>query len=383
MEICNFADDIEKKIVADRGENLRDLCEKVRRSDDRLDRLLMTSGHKQNRGKQVLVACLVGKGARHGRSELQGPNNGGFECQVTESARYLGPWLHAKQQRGVDMAVRLAAMRTSFYSLGSFWSHSLPWKWKRSMLICKVQNAGLSAIEAFCFSATDYDRLDKAMARYCRIAMRGKATDYDGHGGTRTWTNSAVLKFFRITPMAIEARVRRLKWWQTMVKTKGGGGAEQLLAAVLGRARFEDGDMAPLDADGRISTCAPPLAIQFEQDLASPAESEIGENFMGALDGDIKKLFTDQDTIDEFGAMDMNYLRSAAVLTAAIPPPMTHSENRAERENRDENEKDDEVVMEQGAFRCRISEDGNVCDGEFDTLKAWMNHARRHHSYRC
>ena len=168
-----------------------------------------------------------------------------------------------------------------------------------------------------------------------------------------------------------------------MVKTKGGGGAEQLLAAVLGRARFEDGDMTPLDADGRISTCAPPLAIQFEQDLASLAESEIGENFMGALDGDIKKLFTDQDTIDEFGAMDMNYLRSAAVLTAAIPPPMTHSENRAERENRDENEKDDEAVMEQGAFRCRISEDGNVCDGEFDTLKAWMNHARRHHSYRC
>ena len=55
----------------------------------------------------------------------------------------------------------------------------VPFKWKRASFICHVVNASVSGIEAFVPSGSDYVQIDKVVASFGRLALRGKACAKD------------------------------------------------------------------------------------------------------------------------------------------------------------------------------------------------------------
>eukprot|EP00959_Pyramimonas_sp_CCMP1952_P156984 3282806-Pyramimonas_sp.AAC.1 len=74
--------------------------------------------------------------------------------------------------------------------MGGFWFKAgIPCTWKRSVLICKVVNAGLSCTESYCPTKSEYRTLTMTVARLARKAMRGQATGHLEDGSTRSLTS--------------------------------------------------------------------------------------------------------------------------------------------------------------------------------------------------
>ena len=118
-------------------------------------------------------------------------------------------------------------MMTAFYSVGQLWYESrVSWRLKRCLFISRVVNTALSSIEAFC-PKTKYEALKYGWVVAGSAARRG------AQGQIRTMTNKEVLRFWRLTPCDVEARVRRLKWAQTLVQNPAHH--VQLIAALFGR----------------------------------------------------------------------------------------------------------------------------------------------------
>eukprot|EP00959_Pyramimonas_sp_CCMP1952_P293791 6144582-Pyramimonas_sp.AAC.1 len=97
--------------------------------------------------------------------------------KVLPHARYLGPQVSPHQNYGAELIKRIAAMKKSYYECGAFWSKAnIPYRWKRAVLLCRVINTGLSCIECFLPTTTEYRQLQSAMGALLRKAMRGRAT---------------------------------------------------------------------------------------------------------------------------------------------------------------------------------------------------------------
>ena len=83
------------------------------------------------------------------------------------------------------------------------------------MLIAKIQNTALSAIEAFAPSQVDYQMLDRAWAFCCRAAMAGAAHVEMGRKHSTMGTYD-VLKHWQLACCETEATVRRVRWYQAV-----------------------------------------------------------------------------------------------------------------------------------------------------------------------
>eukprot|EP00959_Pyramimonas_sp_CCMP1952_P422180 8844075-Pyramimonas_sp.AAC.1 len=60
------------------------------------------------------------------------------------TARYLGPQSISNQNYGAELNERIAAMTKSYSACGAFWgSANMPWRWRRTVLICRVISARL------------------------------------------------------------------------------------------------------------------------------------------------------------------------------------------------------------------------------------------------
>eukprot|EP00959_Pyramimonas_sp_CCMP1952_P258118 5394749-Pyramimonas_sp.AAC.1 len=95
--------------------------------------------------------------------------------------------------------------------MGRFWqAPNIPYKWKRCVLLCHVVNSALSAVECFIPSTGQLRKLELAVAGLCRRAMRGKASWEDAHH-VRSLSSQQVLEYWKIIPLCVELRVRRLK----------------------------------------------------------------------------------------------------------------------------------------------------------------------------
>ena len=81
-----------------------------------------------------------------------------------------------------ELRVREQKVAAAFYSMGQFWYlKNVPWRFKRAVFICKVQNSALCNIEAFLPSAAQYQRLDSVVAQYARRVLMGKAGNSLAH----------------------------------------------------------------------------------------------------------------------------------------------------------------------------------------------------------
>ena len=108
---------------------------------------------------------------------------------------------------------------TAFYTVGQLWYESrVSWRHKRCFFIGRVVNAALSGIEAFCPSTAQYQSLTLLVTCLARRVMVGEAARREELGRVRTMSNKEVLRFWKLAPCDVEARVRRLKWAQTLVQ---------------------------------------------------------------------------------------------------------------------------------------------------------------------
>ena len=107
---------------------------------------------------------------------------------------------------------RRQATMKAFYSVGQLWYESrVSWRLKRCFFISRVVNTALSGIEASCPSKAQYQALTSLVTCLARRVMAGAAARRGEQGSIRTMTNKEVLRFWKLAPCDVEARVRRLK----------------------------------------------------------------------------------------------------------------------------------------------------------------------------
>ena len=134
---------------------------------------------------------------------------------------------------------------------------------KRCFFIGRVVNTPLSGIEAFCPSKAQHQSLTSLVTCLARRVMAGAAARRGQHGRVRTMSNKEVLRFWKLAPCDVEARVRRLEWAQTLVQDPAHH--TQLITAMFGKLPSEPNPT--LGPGGEILPEANPWAVRWMADL--------------------------------------------------------------------------------------------------------------------
>ena len=144
-------------------------------TNQELDTALESIGCRQNRKKQEIIPVLAGPGSYRDAQNLR-RGRVVLPARHKPHARYLGAEVASSSSFSPELQKRRRAVAVAFYSLGRFWTlKRTPWKVRRGMLICCVQNAALHGNECFILNENNWQALDKLVARYARMAMRGAA----------------------------------------------------------------------------------------------------------------------------------------------------------------------------------------------------------------
>ena len=207
FSLSQYADGTTKQIVAEPGEEVEAPAKRVRCSNDVFDRALATDGFSQNRWKEELLMHLVGEGSFADRR------------LVRDGKVSLPRKVEKKASFAHELPRRRQATMTAFYSVGQLWYESrVSWRLKRCFFIGRVVNTAPSGIDIFCFLKAQYQSLTSLVTCLARRVMAGAAARRGDHGRVRTMTKKEVLRFWKLAPCDVEARVRRLKCAQTLVQ---------------------------------------------------------------------------------------------------------------------------------------------------------------------
>ena len=361
LSLSQYADDTTKQIVAKPGEDVQALAKRVQCSNDVFDRTLAVDGFSQNRGKEELLMHLVGEGSladrrlvRDGKVPLPG--------KVVTVARHLGSHLGEKASFTHELPRRRQATMAAFYSVGQLWYESrVSWRLKRCFFISRVVNTAISGIEAFCPSKAQYQALTSLVTCLARRVMAGAAARRGEHGQVRTLTNKEVLRFWKLAPCDVEARVRRLKWAQTLVQDSSHHA--QVLTAMFGKLPAESS--ATLNPEGELTPEANPWAVRWMEDLEAlqPYDERCVIQRMGK---DVRALFLDRELADDFVAIDVSVLRLQSLSTQV--PPWDFREDVGHPME----------VSQEGVPQWRCCFD-DQCEAKFESFKALATHVLRHH----
>ena len=196
---------------------------------------------------------------------------------------------------------------TAFCTVGQLWYESrVSWTLKRCFSIGRVVNTALSGIEAFCPSTAQYQSLTSLVTCLARRVMAGAARRRE-HGRVRTMSNKEVLRFWKMAPCDVEARVRRLKWAQTLVQDPAHH--TQLITAMFGKLPSEPDSTLPE---------ANPWAVRWMADLEE-LEPYDERGVIQRVGRDVRALFLDRELAEDFVAMDVTILRFRS-LAVEVPP---------------------------------------------------------------
>ena len=140
------------------------------------------------------------------------------------------------------------------------------------------------------------------------------STEGGEHGQVRTLTNKEVLRFWKLAPCDVEARVRRLKRAQTLVQDPSHHA--QVLTAMFGKLPAKSS--ATLNSEGELTPEANPWALRWMEDLEAlqPYDERCVIQRMGK---DVRALFLDRELADDFVAIDVSVLRLQS-LSTQVPP---------------------------------------------------------------
>ena len=201
--------DTTKQIVAE-PDDVQAQATRVRCSNDVSDK---STGNwwSQHRGKEEVLMHLVGEGSftdrrlvRDGKVSLPG--------KVVTVARHLGSHLGEKASFAHELPRQRQATMTAFYSVGQLWHESrVSWRLKRCFFIGRGQhssiwNRGLLSLESTVSIAYVVGDLSGQEGDGRGSGEKGRA-----HGRVLTMSNKEVLRFWKLAPCDVEARVRRLK----------------------------------------------------------------------------------------------------------------------------------------------------------------------------
>ena len=181
-------------------------------------------------------------------------------AKVVTVARHLGSHLGEKASFPHELPRRRQATMTALFSVGQLWCESrVSWRLKRCFLISRVVNTALSGIEAFRPSKAKCQLLTSLVTCLARRVMAGAAARRGERGRVRTLTNKEVLRFWKLAPCDVEARVRRLKWAQTLVQDPSHHA--QLITGMSGKLPSEPDPT--LGSGGEILPEANPWAVRW------------------------------------------------------------------------------------------------------------------------
>ena len=203
LSLTVYVDDIGKAHAA---ETTRP--ELVREAEDRLGQQMAKKGVTMNPGKTEYVIACYGRGAARRRAKLLRH----FPTAQRE-ARYLGPVFGRAGRISTEVGRRLAAARVAWSSVGRVWFEPVGWRFLRMLYLSLIQGTFLAGLSAWAvLPPTDLDRLEKAQSRRLRNMMKGKATQRNDRGEVEhSLTNREVLRHWRVLPLSLELRVRRLR----------------------------------------------------------------------------------------------------------------------------------------------------------------------------
>ena len=298
--------------------------------------------------------------------------------RTTEGTRSLGCIITANCSYTAERKEGQKAVRQAFQQVGTFWTElGIPWKWKRSMFICRVQNAGLSGIETFLPTDRDYRMLDCTIASVGRLALRGKACDKEqDEMRYKAMTTGQVLRKWGVATCRTEATVRRLKWYQSMARNPKD--SLQVLTALFGTLRAEGSKegFVCADSEGRLGPGANPWLQRLDKDIEEMATLDDAAGLVEELGGRYLRLFRGGEEAERFVALDVTQLRLREV-RACVPPPHQLGGHRAAGTQENGGEGPREELRE--GLLCGFE----GCTAGFGDRRRLQVHYRTAHGYRC
>ena len=191
----------------------------------------------------------------------------------------------------------------------------------------------------------------------------GAAARREIMGASAQCPTRGVLRFWKLAPCDVEARVRRLKWAQILVQDPAHH--TQLITAMFGKLPSEP--IRTLGPGGEISPEANPWAVRCMADLEE-LEAYDERRVIQRMGRDVRALFLDRELAEDFVAMDVTILRLRS-LAVEVPPWDFREEAGHPVE-----------LSEEGVpqWRCCFDEQ---CEARFESFKALATHVFRHHRH--
>ena len=312
LSIEVFVDDLLKLSMVEDG-RAATAKKKLEDSNSALDEAIAPGGFAQNVGKQESLIHLPKK-----RESKQAYKPNFLQGRALRVMLYLGVRLTASGNLAPELQARLEAMKKGWCQLGAFWHSPAAFALKRLAFIVKIQNAGLSGLEAAVLSAADQQKLDAAMVCKLRSLLRGKACNWATEDHPTAWSAKRVWQHWRLAPSGLELKIRRIKWAQEMVRDPVRHA--HTLSAIFGVVRFDQDRGEEIDQFGKPQPGANAWAHQFYNDICDVAADPEMEAFDEEWEGSLFRLFSDQDSGKLFLDFDPGMLRRR-FLTKSFAPP--------------------------------------------------------------
>ena len=120
--------------------------------------------------------------------------------------------------------------------------------------------------------------------------MAGKATIWEGDSVVASLKNEQVLKHWRLVPLDLELKIRRLKWYQAICADPQAHA--QLIVALFGQPRMRP--MPQCDEQGYPTAEAGPYLLRMWEDLLEVRKHEQLEEVALGISSGLAPLFRDE-----------------------------------------------------------------------------------------
>jgi len=240
-----YADDLCDKNTYQSPPSPSQLLAKHAQKKEQLNSLLASTGIVQNTSKQETILTLRGAGSRNAYKAAQSSEDG---HKIQDMIKYLGVWLTYDGSSGPEIRARLNAAWKRWNIFKPVWySHDVEFSVRVIVFKSLVLNTLIAALDAFCLSDSEQDRLTSFICKRARALLLGKAhTTFksdDGSEKHNSSTNVEVLRKCKLLPVHLELCLRRLKWFQFTLKRPSSAGS--MLAAWLKDLEWDDSGQNP------------------------------------------------------------------------------------------------------------------------------------------
>lgn len=266
-----------------------------------------------------------------------------------------------------ELRVLVASAYKSYMAFTRFWQVA-PLGALRLFFRAIVVGVLLWGLEVRPLPASELQYLDRQLLHLAKKALGGKSTTRtrlpDGSDKVRSWSNDKFRRHFRLSRVATELRMRRLRMLRTMSQDYDSYG--QTYAVLFGRLEQVPEDV--VGADGRLLPGAPRLAHIIMADFEALRKHDEMAALGDFVDGKPHMLW-DPGFVEVAARVDFDLLRQAE-LDVRVPPPGYVPASQ--------HEDDVPLSAPEPVFVCRLLQgDGTPCVAAYATYQALRMHQVR------